>query len=252
MFQLWTSSRLGRLDYTLRRAITFFAPLTDSLDFMGVEPAGFSRGFASAAIWRDGLSHAIPANVPRFQYYQGGPLGLYLVSGESLFFSSMNGLDNANTLMWFEDNVAKCTPTNTNPFASSGFWVGNLDVHIKHLAKANTTLAFSDIQKIQQALIEPPIIVTTPTPPTPPPSTTGVFVQEVPAGTRNGSNVTFTLSHDPNPASMVLNCFGIVLELVSSNPGQMQFTLSGTGNRTITLGMGPTTNYPFQAIYVTA
>jgi len=81
----------------------------------------------------------------------------------------------------------------------------------------------------------------------------GTFMSEVPAGVRDGVNVTFTLSQDPDPDSIVLFCFGgLAIEKVASSPGQLEYTLSGTGNRTITMGLGPTTGYPFRAHYVTA
>jgi len=251
MFQLWTISKLPRLAESLRREVTFYAPLLESLDFMGIDPVTFTRAATSLREGRDGLSHFIAANVPKFDFSAELARGCYIQSGQTLQFSAQNGLDNANTLVWFEDSIPKSTPTNTNPFSSSGIWTGNLNIALKHVLKVSRVCSNAEINAIQTALAD--VAQSIPAPETAgdlPPST---FVATTPAGVRNGTNTVFTLPSDPNPNSMILDCFGATLEWVSPGPpGQMEFTLTGAGNRTITLGMGPTTAYPFIAHYVTA
>jgi hypothetical protein len=244
--QLWTTSRLGRLTPALRREVTFYAPLLEALDFLGVEPVTFTRAGASTATRRDGLSHAVAANVPRFEYSGETTLGLLIQSGESLQYSVANFLDNVNTVIWFEENVAKSTPTNTNPFSSSGLWVGNLNLHIKHVIKFKRILTNAEINSVQAALAE--VIQVIPAPPTPPIVSPGVFVNEVPAG----AGTTFTLSNDPNLNSLIFCAHGVVLKRVASAPGNMEFTAGGTGNRTLTLGMAPSGTSPTNAFYVIA
>lgn len=234
------------------RDIRFYAPLQDNLDFWGVEPCTFARSGAANATWRDGATHSCPTNAPRFEYSAGNPLGIKLDTGETLQFAAANSLDSANTLIWFEDNVPKSTPSNSNPFSSSGIWTGNLNIHVKHVAKLNRVLSNAEIVTIQTALDDiSQIIAEPPAPPAPGPEP-GSFFKEVPAGTRNGSNVTFTLSNDVDLSFIILVCFGVVCERVVSSPAEMQYMLSGAGNRTITMGLGPTTDYPFFVIYLIA
>src|SRR4030095_6607087 len=216
--QLWTTSRLGRLTPALRRSVYFYAPLLEHLDFLGIEPCTFTRPGAAGAVRRDGMSHAVGPNVPRFDYSGETPLGLMLQTGESLQYSVANTLDDFNTVIWFEDYIAKSTPTNTNPFSSSGWWVGNLTVHIKHICKFTRILTNAEINTVQAALAE--VIQVIPPPPTPPAVSPGVFVNEVPAG----SGTTFTLSNNPNLNSLIVNAHGVVLKRVASAPGAMEYT----------------------------
>jgi hypothetical protein len=74
----------------------------------------------------------------------------------------------------------------------------------------------------------------------------GFFIKETPSGVRNGSNTTFTLTRTVASGSLFLTCFGTVLQPVASNPGQMEFVLSG---QTLTLGLAPLSSYPFEAVY---
>jgi hypothetical protein len=53
-------------------------------------------------------------------------------------------LNNANTLVWFEDRVPKSTPTQTNPFNVPAL-VGNLGIHVSHVCKADSVLANSEL-----------------------------------------------------------------------------------------------------------
>jgi hypothetical protein len=244
--QLWTISRLGRLTPALRREVTFYAPLLESLDFLGVEPVIFTRATSSVAVRRDGLDHSIAANVPRFNYAGEVNLGLMMQAGESLEYSVANFLDNINTLIWFEENAPKSTPTNTNPFTSSGLWGGTLNVHIKHIIKFKRILTNAEINSVQAALAE--VIQVIPPPPTPPAVSPGVFVNEVPSG----SGTTFTLSNDPNLNSLIVNAHGTVLKRVASAPGNLEYVASGTGNRTLTFGMSVSGGSPTQVFYVIA
>ena len=250
--QLWTVSKLTRLPFALRRDLRFYAPLQEHLDFYGIDPVTFARTGAANATWRDGQTHSVPANNPRFEYSGELPLGLLVESGETLQYASANGLDDANTLIWFEEDSPKSTPTNSNPFSSTGIWTGNLDIHVKHVTKAIRVLSNAEIVTIQNALDDIDQAIAPPPPPPAPGATPGSFFKEVPAGVRNGSNVTFTLSNDPELDSLLVICFGVVLERVASAPAEMEFTAGGTGNRTLTLGLGPTTDYPFFAQYIVA
>jgi hypothetical protein len=243
--QLWTISRLGRITpASLRREVTFYAPLLEHLDFLGIEPVTFTRASSSVAVRRDGQNYTIGPNVPRFNYSGETNLGLMLQSGEVLQYSVYNALDNANTVIWFEENGPKSTPTNTNPFNSSGQWAGNLNVHIKHICKFSRQLSNAEINSVQAALAE---VVQVIPPPLPPPSfTIGLFVNEVPAG----SGTVYTLSSNPDLGSLIVDAHGVTLKRVASAPGNMEFTASGTGNRTLTLGMAPSGVAPFQCWYV--
>src|SRR5580765_1140466 len=117
MIQFWTIANILKLNYTLRKKITFYAPLLDNLDFMGIDPVTFTRASTSTAIRRDSFIHAVAVNVPRFQYtadaagYYELNLGIAMTSGETLTFASENVLNNTNTLIWFEDRAPKSTPT---------------------------------------------------------------------------------------------------------------------------------------------
>ena len=248
--QLWTASKLTRLTHSLRRDLRFYAPLQDHLDFYGVEPVTFTRAGAANATWRDGQTHSCPTNTPRFEYDGELPLGVLIASGETLQFASANQLDSASTLIWFEDDVPKSTPSNNNPFSSSGIWTGNLNVHVKHVAKANRSLSNAEIITIQTALDDIAQAIAEPAPLPPPGATPGSFFQEVPAGVRNGSNVTFTLSNDPDLHSLLVFAHGVCLQRVASSPDLMEFMVSGAGNRTLTLGLGPTSTAPLFSQYI--
>lgn len=241
--QLWTVSKLGRLTPELRRKLKFYAPLTESLHFWGVDPVSFTRASASTATWRDGAAHDLAANVPRFEFNGELPLGIKLDTGETLEFSAQNGLDDAATLIWFEDGAPKSTPGDSNPFNNEGRWTGNLDVHVKHVIKAKGTLINADIAVIQQLLED--VVQVFPEPEPSPVQLEG-FRFDTPTGTRNGSNVTFTLPNDADNTKPSFGlCFGGGIVRVASSPAEFEYTLSGTGNRTVTMGLGPTASYPF-------
>ena len=251
MFNFWTASRLGQIPFSLRKDVRFYAPLTDSLDFMGIDPVVFTRASQSTAVRRDGLVHSVGPNVPRFQYNGETAFGMAITAGEELTFSTQNGLHDTNTLIWFEDRVPKSTATNANPFASDGMWHGVLNFHISHVLKASRILSSNEIQNIQIALGDVGQAVIPP--PEPPPEfDPGLFITEVPSGLRDGANVTFTLSQDVELESILLFYSGLILERVAATPGNMEFVLSGSGNRTITMGLAPQSGFTFFAQYVTA
>jgi len=248
MMNLWTTTKLLSLELSLRRKIIFYAPLVVSLDYDGVDPVTYVRAGTYAAQYRGGTK-TIAANIPPFEWNTDvTPVGLWLAAPADLYYSAWNGLQDANTVIWFENGVAKSTPTNTNPFDSNGKWTGNKPIHLTHIVKADAVLANSEIVTIQTALGEPSQAITPPpVPPAAPQVWSGTFITETPAGVRNGSNVTFTLSQTPDLNTLLLFCFGIgALERVGATPGNMEFTISGT---TITMGLAPTTGYPFLASY---
>src|SRR4030095_11705164 len=241
MFQLWAASKLGRLPFDLRKHVRFFAPLTESLDFMGIDPVTFARNSIAPRFGRDGLVHNIPVDCPRFDFNITAtgdlPAGIFINAGSTLQFSSSNGLSDINTLIWFENDVAKSTPTDANPFTSSGIYSGVPDKYIKYLTKMDRILTAAEIATVQRALTDiPPIefVIVPPVPPVEEVTDHAIFVKDVPTG-RNGVQTVFTLSNDPILDSVMLVCFGIVCRRVASAPGNMEYTLSGAGNRNITI-----------------
>ena len=244
--QLWCGSNLGRLAFSLRRFVTFYAPLTDSLDFMGVDPVAFARGTVVARLGRDGLGHTVPMHVPKFDYVGEQPYGLYMDAAVDISWSPLNALHDANTVIWFEDAVPKSTPANANPVNSAGHWGGNRNIHLKHLTKFNLTLGGPDIVTVQQALADVATEIPLPEPPTPPTPVTGTPVYHVFTG-RNGSNTVFTLPSTPNINSLLIFAHGVSCQRVASAPQAMEYTISGV---TVTMGMAPSAaGAPFFAQY---
>ena len=251
MTQLWSVSKLNDVPLQVRRKLRFYAPLTESLDFMGVDPVTFTRASASSAMWRDGASHTIGQHVPRFEYdaVTQFPLGLLIGITESLVFNPANYLHNADTLIWFEEATPKSTPTNVNPFDATGAWTGNRNIHIKHIVKAiaGMTLSESEIMLVQEKLGDIAQNIPIPAPEIP---VTGEFFyatheNTLLGGTVNSSNVVFTLGITPNITSMLVFAHGSSLKQVASSPGEQEYTVGGVNNRTLTLGLGPAPNIPF-------
>ena len=247
---LWTVSKLTQLPFTLRRKLRFYAPLIESLDFMGVDPVTFARASVSSALHRDGTSHAVAAHVPRFEYDEEVPLGLLLETGESLQFNAANLLHDDNTVIWFEDAVPKSTPTNLKPFNSNGQWIGPLGVHVKHVVKANAVLTSAQINQIQavledvaQAIVEPAPFI---------PAVGQFYIDLFPGQTRNGVNTDFTLEFQPVVDSLIIAAHGGNPERVASSPAEMEYTLTGATNQDVTMGLGPALLLPFFAQYVRA
>lgn len=244
-------SKLRLLPAEIRTAIKFYAPLLHDLYYFGIDPVTFARGSGSTATWRDGASHSVAVNIPRFEYSAGTALGLGLVSGESLQYNALNNLDDSNTLIWFEDGTPKSTPTDTNPFDNAGLWTGSLSIHLAHIVKADRVLSSAEINQVQLTLKE--VAQSIPALPDPPTGGAGSFVTETPSGTRNGVNDTFTLSQDPDLGSLLISAHGgLILKRVASAPDNLQYTAGGTGNRTITMGLAPDAVNDFVAQYVIA
>src|SRR5215467_7983728 len=150
--QLWTTTRLLGLDISLKRKIKFYAPLQNSLDFYGTDAVTFTRASTGTRVGRDGLTYTVAVNVPAFNYNGETPLGLVMGSTENLSYNAANGLNDANTVIWFESLVPMSTPTNSNPWTSAGAWAGNRSIYLSHVVKADSILANSEINKIQSAL----------------------------------------------------------------------------------------------------
>lgn len=228
--------------------MVFYAPLTEHLDFHGFGTATYTRAGSTTATYRGG-ARTIGANVPWFDFTGETPNGLYLAAGATLNFNAANNLNNANSLVWFENRLPKSTPAQTNPFDAGGNWTGNLNVSVSHIAKADSVLANSEINAIQAALLD--TVQDIPAPPTPPVSTTGSPITETPSGNRDGSNKTFTLSQTPDLGSLELFWAGLYLKRVASAPDTLEFTASGAGNRTLTLGSAPESTHDLTATYWT-
>lgn len=247
MLQLWTTAKLQRLDFSLRRKLGFYAPLLESLDFWGVDPVTYTRSGTTSAAHRRG-SVTLAANVPPFEYDGELPLGVFLASGATLQFSSQNGLNDANTLIWFEDDTPMSTPTDSNPFDSNGIWTGNLSVNVKHIVKARWTLSNTEINTIQEVLED--VVQEIPLPPPPPASPVGSPITETPVHQGGG---VYLLSQDPDLGSLqIFSHGGLYIERVGANPGNLQYTIGGAGNRTVTMGMTPSPTTNIVAVYFVA
>jgi len=247
---LWTISNLQRLDYSIRKKIIFYAPLTEHLDFYGIEPITYSWSGSVSAAYRGG-SRTLTGPAPVFNFTGENSRGLYVKPSApafSLQFNAANNLNNANTLIWFEERVPKSTPTQTNPFDAGGNWTSS-ETHVSHICKANAVLANSEITAIQSALLD--VAQAIPTPPEPPASNIGVFIEESPSGARNGTNKVFTLSQTPDLGSLEVFWAGLYLKRVPSAPDTLEFVASGSGNRTLTLGSAPESSHDLTAKYVT-
>lgn len=250
MLQLWTIANLQRLDYSIRKKIVFYAPLTEHLDFYGVDPLTYTWSGSTSVTYRGGAK-TITSNQPAFNFSGETPNGILVdtANAVNLYINPANVLDNANTLIWFESRVPKSSPTNSNPMAANGYWTGAA-VYISHLCKANAVLANSEIAAIQTALLD--VAQSIPAPPEPPVNSPGSFVAESPSGSRNGVNKTFTLSHDPDLGSLAVYWAGLYLKRVASSPAELEFTAGSTGNRILTLGSAPASSEDLSAQYVIA
>jgi hypothetical protein len=125
------------------------------LDFMGFGAAVITRAASSAATWRDGSSHTIAANLPRFEYSAGVAMGLKINSADSETLTiAGNSLHDSNTLFWREDNVTFHAPSTTNPFNSSGVWTGN-NTHISSILKFSRALTAVELAVVASILDGP-------------------------------------------------------------------------------------------------
>jgi hypothetical protein len=151
---IFLNSALNDVRYDLRKYCYFYAPLLWELDFYGFGDVTFTRASGSTATWRDGASHTVAANVPRFEYSGDTVQGLAMnTASEALNYSSVNALHDSNTLAWCEDGVYKSTKRgDANPFNSSGTWVGNSGIHITHITKFNKVLTAAEDVEVEVAL----------------------------------------------------------------------------------------------------
>ena len=153
--QILVLSKLNRLPHSLFKDVIFYAELTHSLDFMGIGTATFVRGSGSTATWRDGASHSVAANVPRFEYSGDTAIGMKITTAtETLTFPTANNLSDSGTLFWKQDGVVKRTPTDTNPINGSGVWTGGTNVNISCLLKfhSSRTLTAAEINVVTAIL----------------------------------------------------------------------------------------------------
>jgi len=233
---LLADSDLNRLPRTIFRSIVFYAPLIGNLKLpIGRGDITFTRASTDSATYRDLQSHSVAVDEPRFNWQSAAiPLGIGFDSAksESLSFAPSNNLDDLSTLVWFEDNVYKHTPTDSNPIDASGNWVGN-NADIKKLTKFNRTLATSEIQIVGNVFTDtdPPVVST-------PSADTGVWNIEQAAGAKPGNTFTITNSPDLNTLTVLLRRStpsgpGMYLYRVASAPGVAEYSISGT---TITTG----------------
>lgn len=248
MLNFWTISNLQRLDYSIRKKVVFYAPLTEHFDFMGVDPFTYSWAGSVSVSYRGGMK-TVTGPGPIFNFSGETANGLLVDTGITLNFSPANVLNNANTLVWFEQRVPKSTPTNPNPFDNNGNWTGTIPAYVSHIAKADAVLSNSEINAIQAALLD--TVQDIPPPPAPPIASTGSPITETPSGNRDGSNKTFTLSQIPDLGSLELFWAGLYLKRVASAPDTLEFTASGVGNRTLTLGSAPESTHDLTATYWT-
>jgi hypothetical protein len=246
MYQLWTATALNQLPFSLQKEIYFYAPLLDSLEFYGTDPVTYTRPGVVGVVHRMDRVAAAGANVPLFSYLGETQLGLWITAATVLQYNTLNTLDDSDTLIWFEDGVAKSTPTNTNPFNAGGQWSGNVDIYVKHIIKARRVLANSEIQQIQSVLTATVPVI--PEPPEPPVNPTGSFVTETPA---HVGGAVYELSQNPDLNSLLVAAHGgLFLKRVGATPGNMEFVSSGAGGRTLTLGLAPSPASNIVAQYV--
>lgn len=150
---IFVDSKLNGLDYDLRNDCYFYAPLEHDLIFYGYGNVTFTRATASTATWRDGGSHDVAINEPRFEYSGETLLGLAInTATETLTYDTDNDLSGSGTLCWLQDNVFKSTPSTTNPFNGSGVYTGTSGVHISNICKFNRVLTAGEIGLVQAAL----------------------------------------------------------------------------------------------------
>ncbi len=151
--QILTATPLNNLNYTLRKNCYFYASLEHELTFYGYGGVTFTRAGSTVATWRDGASHTVAANQPRFEYNAETPVGMAIASSETLTFDPTNNLHDSNTICWIQDEVYKSTKRgDSNPFNSSGVWIGSTGVNIKRLVKFNKVLSTAEDNMVAAVL----------------------------------------------------------------------------------------------------
>jgi hypothetical protein len=151
---IFISSRLNNLRYDLRKDAYFYAPLEHELEFYGYGDVTFARNSTTTATWRDGASHSIAVNEPRFEYDGDDVEGLLITtSTETLTYSTANALSNSNSLCWLQEGVYKSTVRgDTNIFNGSGVLTGLTSTHIMHIVKFNKVLSGAEDIEVETAL----------------------------------------------------------------------------------------------------
>lgn len=150
---IYMGSKLNNLNYILRKSVYFYAPLENDLIFYGYGSCSFTRTSATTATWRDGATHAVAANKPRFEYSGDTYLGLAInTATETLSYSTSNVLNDSNTIIWLENAVVKSTLTHSNPFNSSGVYIGTSGVHIRQIVKLNKVATTAEVSLIGSVL----------------------------------------------------------------------------------------------------
>jgi len=157
--QLFTVALISKLPLSLQRDIRLYAPFFDNLDYMGIEAVTFtSANVTRNATWRDGGVRSIAQNLPRFEYTGETQRGLLIKKSstelETLTFNPANNLHDANYLYWVQEGVLKRAPADTNPFNSSGAWIGTDNVHVNRFLKFTRTLNASE-DAVVKALVYP-------------------------------------------------------------------------------------------------
>lgn len=154
VMQILTNSKLNKLNYTLRKSVYFYSPLEHDLSSFCYGSPSFTRSGATVATWRDGGSHTVIANSPRFEYSGETVLGMAInTSSETLTFDTDNALSDGNDICWLEDNVYKSTYNgDSNPFNGSGEYAGTSGVHVSHFVKFNKSLTAAENSQVEEAL----------------------------------------------------------------------------------------------------
>lgn len=153
---LFLDSKLNNLRYDLRKYAYFYAPLEGDLVFYGYGDVTFTRAAAAGATWRDGASHSVAANEPRFDWSGSTYLGIGLINAtEVLDYSADNALHDSNTLCWIEEGVYKSTKRgDTNIFNSSGTFIGTTGKHYNNIVKFNKQLTTQEDIEVETALTQ--------------------------------------------------------------------------------------------------
>lgn len=150
---IFISSKLNGLRYDLRKDVITYLPLEHDLLGLCFGAVGFTRASTSTATWRDGGSHAVAVDEPRFEYSGDTVLGIKLSTGETLNVSTQNALHDSNTLAWVQDGVYKSTKRgDTNIFNSSGTCTITSGAHISQLVKFNRQITTAEDSEVEIAI----------------------------------------------------------------------------------------------------
>lgn len=150
---IFLNSKLNNLRYDLRKYVYVYLPFKYELDGLCYGEVTFARASTSTATYLDGASHTVAVNEPRFQYTGSTVSGLAInTATETLTVPTSNSIHDSNSLCWRENGVYKSTVRgNTNPFNSSGVWVGNSGIHITEVVKYNKVITSAEDQETENA-----------------------------------------------------------------------------------------------------